>query len=392
MSSDSSSLPALLGGTPVCPDGPPDWPAEDDAVRRALDGAFRSGHWGKYHGEHVASLEAELSAYHEVPFAWTCCSGTFSVELALRALQVGADDEVILAAYDYGGNFRSVLAVGAVPVLVDIDRDNWNMAPDEVERAIGPKTRAILVSHLHGGIVAMTEIRAIAQRRGLSIVEDAAQATGAIIDGRRAGTWGDVGTLSFGGSKLLTAGRGGCLITSNQEIHHRAKLYCERGNHVFPLSELQAAVLRPQLVALDSRNCTRARRVQEILHAIRDVPGIRPLHNRLQNAEPSYYKLGFEFDSERADGLSRDRFVAAVRAEGIACDAGFRSAHVGRSPSRFRSHGPLAESERAHHGMVVLHHPVLLGDDDAVAQVSRAIEKTIRHGRELQAAAPPEAP
>jgi dTDP-4-amino-4,6-dideoxygalactose transaminase len=377
-------LPALLGGTPVRADGPPGWPEPDDAVRRALDAAYQSGSWGKYHGEDVEQLQRELAQYHAVPHVLTCSSGTFAVELALRALQIGANDEVILAAYDYGGNFRSVLAVGGKPVLIDIDPENWNMAASHIEQAIQAETRAIIVSHLHGGIVPMAPVLETARRHKVAVVEDAAQATGAMINGRRAGTWGDVGTLSFGGSKLLTAGRGGALMTSSPEIYQRARLFCERGNDVFPLSELQAAVLRPQLARLDERNRIRTERVRYLLELLREVPGLRPLRNSIPDVEPAFYKLGFQFESRAWSGLTRNRFVEALRAEGIACDAGFRSLHVGRSSSRFRRAGELDESERAHEGMVVLHHPILQRAPVDIAQIVRAIEKVRAYSRELQ--------
>src|ERR1700722_19595962 len=124
-----TSIPALLGGHPVRPGGPPAWPLADGAVGEALAAAFADGSWGKYHGPHVEALQQHLAAYHEVDFALTCGSGTFAVELALRALQVGPGDEVILAAYDYPGNFLSIHAVGAQPVLADVGPLHWNLTP-----------------------------------------------------------------------------------------------------------------------------------------------------------------------------------------------------------------------------------------------------------------------
>jgi dTDP-4-amino-4,6-dideoxygalactose transaminase len=347
----------------------------DDDVREALLEAYRTGSWGQYHGRNVEQFEQELADYHGVPHIWTCSSGTFAVELALRALPVAAGDEVIIAAYDYPGNFHSVLGIGATPVLVDIDRFNWNISAAAIEAALGNRTRAIVVSHLHGGIAPVRQILEIAHRRGISVIEDAAQATGAMIHGRRAGTWGDVGTLSFGGSKLLTAGRGGCLLTASPEVHQRAKLFCNRGNNVFPLSELQAAVLRPQLGKLDARNRVRSERVHQLGEHLRGVAGLGLLQNSVGDVQPAYYKVGFQYDPNALGGLSRDRFAEAVRVEGVACDAGFRSLHVGRSTTRFRQAGPLTEATRAHDGMVVLHHPVLLSDEQSFSQVAGAIKK-----------------
>ena len=116
------------------------------------------------------------------------------------------------------------------------------------------QTRAILVAHLHGGIVDLPRVRRIADPLGIPVIEDACQNPGATVYGRRAGTWGDVGVLSFGGSKLLTAGRGGVLLTQRQEIAERIKRYVLRGNDAYPLSEMQAAILIPQLDQLDALN------------------------------------------------------------------------------------------------------------------------------------------
>ena len=118
-------------------------------------------------------------------------------------------DEVILAAYDYPGNFLSVHAVGARPVLVDVAPGDWNLCPEKVAEAVRPQTRAVIASHLHGGLVPMARLMELAAGHGLAVIEDAAQCPGALVQGRKAGTWGDVGVLSFGGSKLLSAGRGG---------------------------------------------------------------------------------------------------------------------------------------------------------------------------------------
>ncbi len=381
MSADRD-LPALLGGEPIRPQGPPEWPGADEVVRAALEAAWRDGSWGRYHGGHVERLEQRLAAEHGVGYALTCGSGTFAVELALRALKVGPGDEVVLAAYDYPGNFLAVHAVGARPVLVDVHPDNWNLDCRRLAEAFTPATRAIIASHLHGGLVPMREVTALAAARGVRVIEDAAQAPFARVQGRRAGAWGDVGVLSFGGSKLLTAGRGGALLTPHADVHQRARLWLLRGNHICPLSELQAAVLLPQLEQLEERNRRRRCSVELLTGLLADVPGLRPLRNAAEAGEAVYYKFGLQFDAE-AFGLDRARFVAAVRAEGAALDEGFRALHAGRSPRRWRSAGPLTEAERAGAGAVVLHHPVLLGDERDVVEVAAAIRKVHAHAGRL---------
>jgi dTDP-4-amino-4,6-dideoxygalactose transaminase len=370
-------LPALLGGPAVRPDGPPPWPPPDPDVHAALAAAVAAGAWGRYHGEHVAALEAELAAAHAVPHALTCASGTLAVEVALRALRVGPGDEVVLAAYDYESNFLTVHALGAAPVLTDVHPDTWQLDPVRLEAAFTERTKAVVCSHLHGGLVPMREVTELCRERGVGVVEDAAQAPGAAVQGKPAGTWGDLGTLSFGGSKLLAAGRGGAVLTADPLLHQRAKAVLHRGRQQWAaLSELQAAALRPQLRKLPDATAVRADRVRELVAHLA-VPGLVPFPVPPDSA-PAYYKLGFRHDPG-AFGLSRDLFVKALRAEGVALDAGFAALHVGRSPSRFRAAGDLHHAAAAHAGCVVLHHPVLgLSRADA-RQVADAAGKVYRY-------------
>jgi dTDP-4-amino-4,6-dideoxygalactose transaminase len=372
-----SSL-ALLGGEPVFPDGPPPWPVDDPAVADALARACRDGSWGKYDGGHVAQLEERLGRMFDQSHVLTCGSGTFAVELALRAVQVQPGDEVVLAAYDYPGNFLSVHALGAQPILVDLDRDNWNLAPANLAEAFKSRPRALIVSHLHGGLVPMREVMQVAREHQVAVVEDAAQAPGAWVDGQPAGSWGDVSVLSFGGSKLLSAGRGGAILTRRPEVHQRARRFQNRGNLVCPLSELQAIVLGPQLDRLGERTQRRANAVAYLARHLARIPGLRLFQNRV-GGQPAYYKVGFQLD-EQAFGLSRTLLTKAMRAEGVALDEGFASLHVGRSPRRFRAAGPLTEADRAHEGCVILHHPILLGGEIDLEKVVRAFDK-VQAGR-----------
>jgi perosamine synthetase len=382
---DKNRLPAILGGEPIRPEGPPSWPPAWKEVSLAIERGFNEGTWGLYHGPNTRLLAELLASYHDVEFVELCCSGTFAIELALRSLQIGPGDEVILAGYDFIGNFNDVVAVGARPVLIDIDPQNWNLDPDLIVEAISPSTRAILVSHLHGGVVPMERVTAIAREHGLSVIEDACQMPGALIEGRRAGTWGDIGAISFGGSKLLSAGRGGALLTSSPEVKQRVQVYCNRGNHAYPLSELQATVLLPQLERLDERNRERSTAVSKLADRLRDVTGLRLLVNRVPSTFPGYYKLGVRYDPEGFSGLSREMFVQAARAEGIEFNAGFRAFHLCRSSRRFRKVGDLAVATLADANMLVLHHPVLLEGDEALDQVVGCIQKLVDWGAEITA-------
>jgi dTDP-4-amino-4,6-dideoxygalactose transaminase len=295
---------------------------------------------------------------------------------------------VVLAAYDYESNFLSVHALGATPVLIDVHPGNWQFDPAKLEAAFTERTKAVVCSHLHGGIVPMSAVMEISRRRSVSVVEDAAQAAGATVEGKPAGTWGDVGVLSFGGSKLLSAGRGGALLFGDSQQHQRAKLWLQRGLQQWaPLSELQATALRPQLGKLAATTRRRAENVWSLLAAL-STPGLVPFSNSTAGSAAAFYKLGFQYDPA-AFGLSRDLFVAALRAEGIAFDAGFRALHCGRSPSRYRAAGALAHATAAHERCVILHHPVLSLSQADVLEVAEAIAKTYRFRDALAERSPP---
>ncbi len=377
--------PACLAGTPIRPEGPPGWPVLDEAVRDALEKAYRDGTWGHYFGPNVRELEARLTAYFGTEYALPCSSGTLAVEIALRAVNVRPGDEVIMAGYDYLGNFLSIHALEAMPVLVDIAPHHWNLGVDRVADAISPRTRAILISHLHGGIVDMPALMDLAHARGIPVIEDAAQMPGASLAGKKLAGFGHVGIVSFGGSKLLSAGRGGALLTSEAKIFQKARAYVQRGNNALvPLSELQATVLLPQLTKLDERTRLRAENVGWLEDRLKHIPGLRMFANLRSDLVPGYYKLGFQFDADLF-GLSRRSLVQAIRAEGIAFDEGFSAVHVGRSPSRYKKGDDLRTSEHAHRATLVLHHPVLLGTRSDLEQVGLALEKILRFAGEIRA-------
>lgn len=374
MSPSSNQPLALTGGTPGFPEGPPVWPPVDKQIERALTEAYRDGSWGKYHGPNGQRLTAALSSRHAEHHTLLCCSGTLAVELALRGLGVGPEDEVLVAGYDFPGNFRAIECVGARPVLVDIDRDTWSFDPDTLDEAVSKTTRAVIVSHLHGGLVPMEHLMQKARQLGISVVEDACQAPGAVVDGQPAGTWGDVGALSFGGSKLLTAGRGGALITARDDVLQRAKVYANRGNDAFPLSELQAAVLLPQLEMLEERNAIRRENVDRLRRQTEDLRGLAPLVDPQKDDLASYYKLAWRFDAACFNGVTREDFIRTVQAEGIALDSGFRG-FAGRSTRRCRKVGPLVHSHEAAESTLVLHHPILLESAETIDRLADTLAK-----------------
>jgi dTDP-4-amino-4,6-dideoxygalactose transaminase len=373
----STDLPALLGGTPIRPEGPPAWPPFDEEVVEALRDAAINGAWGRYHGPYCESLKQLLTEYHDVAHCWLCSSGTAAVELALRGVGVQPGDEVILSAYDFKANFTDVLAIGAVPVLADVRPGDVQLDVERLAEVIGPKTKAVIASHLHGCAVDMPVLVEIAKTHGFAIVEDTCQSPGAMIHGRRAGTWGDVGVLSFGGSKLVAAGRGGAVLTSQPLVLERIKRHVMRGNDLSPLSELQAAAIVPQWRRLDERNDVRLNNVGLLTDILRGSGLWRRLLDR-DGVEPAFYKVGFwylpdDYLPEERNGLTRETFCHAMRAEGIAVYPGFRALHKIHASRRFRAPASLESAAIADESIVLLHHPVLLEAEDRIREVADAV-------------------
>lgn len=388
--SSPTDLPAILGGEPAFPIGPPTWPPVPwPEVEEAAGRAMRDGSWGRYHGPNCRQLTDDLAAFHSAEQVQLCSSGTVAVELALRGAKVEPGDEILLAAYDFKANFQNVLAIGATPVLVDLDPKTWQLNPALLEEACSEKTKAIIASHLHGGLVDMKAVCGFAAERNIVVIEDACQATGAMVGSRRAGMTGDVGVLSFGGSKLLTAGRGGAVLTSRADIAQRIRLYTQRGNDAYPLSELQSAVLIPQLAQLDERNETRLRNAKRLAGELKEqgspLASIAPLDDESTD-RTAFYKCGFQYTGE---SLSRDRLCSALRVDGVALDPGFRALHRTHSRRRFRSVGELPQADRADESCAMLHHPVLLEDERTLEHVVTAITRVLNHATEVAAAPEP---
>ncbi len=369
---DSFDRPAILGGEPLFPQGSPDWPGAWDEVARSVQRSLSDGSWGKYCGPNHERLESRLCEFFQVEHVILCASGTAAVELALRGAKVGSGDQVLLAGYDFKANFQNILTVGATPILSDVQTADCQLDVSQIMAGASDKSRAVIASHLHGGLVDLPRLMAWAESRGLTVIEDACQCPGAMLAGRRAGTIGDVGVLSFGGSKLLSAGRGGAVLTNRPEIAQRIRLHTQRGNEAYPLSELQAAALLPQLDCLDDFNQQRLHTVNELRDQL--PRGLSLLASKNDDT-PAFYKVGLLYDPAEFSGLSRDAFSNALRAEGIAIDAGFRALHLIHSRRRFETLGPLPHSERADTEMLVLHHPVLRASGDFTTRFVAAVER-----------------
>jgi len=377
-----SDLPAFLGGDMAFPSGP-SLPVHDPAIFRALQSSWNDASWASYDSGHVLALEKLIGEHFLSPHVLTCSSGTLGVETSLKALGIKPGDLVGMAAYEYPGNFLAIHALGAKPFLIDLDPANWQISPLAIDVAIEVGCKAVIVSHLHGGHADMKTIMAKCKIAGVGVIEDACQNPGAVVQGNSAGTWGDFGVLSFGGSKLITAGRGGAILSNKPEFAQKAKMLLLRGSKLAPLSEIQAVVLLPQLENLNKTNAFRMASVKMLQTKLHPINGIELIQASFNSDQHAFYKLGLRLNPQEF-GLDRECLVPAMQAEGIALDAGFAALHVSRSPSRWKSAGPLPEAANAHENMLVLHHPVLLQNESAMNSIAHAFEKVQSHAEKVR--------
>ncbi|WP_128970898.1 DegT/DnrJ/EryC1/StrS family aminotransferase [Bradyrhizobium tropiciagri] len=259
-----------------------------DEVAEAIRGVLESTQF--VGGEAVASFERDFAAYCQVPYARGVANGTDAIHLALRALGVGHGDEVVTTAHTFIATAAAIVAAGAQPVFVDIDPDTHTIDPRMIERALTSRTKAIVAVHLFGQPADMGPIKDIARRRGLFVIEDAAQAHGAEYQGIRTGALGDVACFSFYPGKNLGAyGDGGAVTTNSAAIAERIERLRDHGRTTHyshaevgfnsRLDALQAAVLQVKLRRLDEWNDRRRRAAEwysaELTHSGIKTPFVR---------------------------------------------------------------------------------------------------------------------
>jgi dTDP-4-amino-4,6-dideoxygalactose transaminase len=253
--------------------------------KRSVWAALESGSLAQ--GARVRQLEEEFAAFVGVPHAVATSSGTTALHLALLAAGVGEGDEVVTVPFTFIASATSVLYTGARPAFVDVRGDDFCIDPDLVEAAVTPRTRAIMPVSLYGQPADMPALAEIADRRGLTMIEDAAQAHGAAIGERRSGSWG-VGCFSFYPTKNMTTGEGGMLTTADAELAERARLLREHGMKVryhhdllgynFRMTDIHAAIGLAQLAKLPAYNARRREIAARYDAELRGVvtPEVRP--------------------------------------------------------------------------------------------------------------------
>ena len=416
---------AILGGERVRRKPFPSWPVFDQREETALLDVLRSGKWWGYsygEGAFAPGRDPEESPAHRTTefqeafarmqgalYGVACATGTAALEIALKALGVGPGDEVIVPPYSFIATATAPLMVNAVPVFCDIDPETYNMDPRSLERAITPRTKAIIPVHFAGMAADMEHILGIAKRSGLTIVEDAAHAHGAKWKEQGLGCIGDAGTFSFQASKNMTAGEGGLITTNDRDLAELFGSYLWAGRRLgrewyehfrlgwnYRLTEFQSAILLAQLQRLQEQNSRRMENARYLTAGLKDIPGIYPLAWPDYATRHSFHIYILRFREEQF-GVPRSVFLKALAGEGVPCSSGYahplyknalfleKEFYPRGCPIEcghytgtidyhdFESTCPVAE--RACREAVWLEHRQLLGEREDMDDIIRAVEK-----------------
>jgi dTDP-4-amino-4,6-dideoxygalactose transaminase len=335
---------AIHGGTPVMSAaGKGAWPDIRPADRAAVAAVLERGILGGVGAPEMTALEDEWARFVGTRHALLLNSGTAAIHAALHAVGVRPGDEVITTAYTFAGTFQPILQQGAIPVFVDIDPETFNLDVTRIESRITDRTRAILPVHIQGLPADLGPILEIARRHDLKVVEDGCQAHGATYQGRRVGSFGDVGAFSLNSSKILCGGEGGLLVTDDDEVLHRASRLRTFGEDIPELAkltgwqfrpytvhsigwnyrhqEMPAALARAQLQRLPEYIATAQANAAYLSSELARIPGLIPPFVPDDRTSVFYlYRLRFDLERWGLDvdpATVRDLLGKALLAEGV---------------------------------------------------------------------------
>lgn len=323
----------------------PPWPHFADDEIEAATHVMRSGKVNYWTGEECKAFEQEFADFIDVPYAISLANGTLALEVALRALNIGPGDDVIVPCRTFIATASSVVACGARPIVADIDLVSQNITVDTISEVMTPKTKAIIPVHLAGWPCAMDDIMDFAQEHNLKVIEDCAQAHGAKYKGQYVGSFGDAAAFSFCQDKIMTTGgEGGMLLTKDEKIWQRAWAYKDHGKNPhkafnrdgpagfrwlhesfgsnFRMTEMQAAIGREQLKKLPRWLEARKNNAKIFTKFFSNFPQLR-LTLPSVDIEHAYYKyyVFIEPDKLKSD-WNRDRILQEINATGVPCASG----------------------------------------------------------------------
>jgi dTDP-4-amino-4,6-dideoxygalactose transaminase len=346
-------------------------PAELEAVQQVVSSGWIT------QGPKVRELEAAFARLCGTAHAVATNTGTAALHVALLALGIGRDDEVITTPLSCIASANPILFQGARPVFADVDRETYNLDPADVEKRVTPRTKAILPVHLFGHPADMEALGELARRRGLTIIEDASQATGALYKGRRVGGFGHVGCFSLYANKIVTSAEGGMLVTADAALAERmaairnfGQLPGQHFQHAFlggnsKMSDLHAAIGCVQLGKLDRYIERRRQNVAELNAALAGLAG---LFERLPAERPDARAVHFAYHMLFLTASLRARAEAALHRAGIETRP-FFSLITEQAPYRALGYVPEdtpVAADLAARGLYVSNSPDLSVEDKAL--------------------------
>ncbi len=313
------------------------WPIFDQTDVDEVANVVKSGRWGNPDcGDIVARLEKEFAAFCGSNYAIACVNGSVALRIALIACGVKPGDEVIITPYTFIATASIVLEANCVPVFADIDPDTYNIDPAEIEKAITPRTKAIIPVHFAGQACDMDRIMLIAKSHGLKVIEDACHGHGAEYKGRKLGSIGDAGCFSFQSSKNLTGGEGGMVITNDQKLFDMIDSLRNVGrvkggewyeHHYlgcnYRITQLQASLLISQLKRLEEQTRRRHENGTYLNSLLDKIDGVEPLKRGKGETIHSYHIYIFKYDKSKFNNLPKPEFAKMLAAEGVPCFMGY---------------------------------------------------------------------
>ncbi|RST12896.1 DegT/DnrJ/EryC1/StrS family aminotransferase [Streptomyces sp. WAC05374] len=417
---------AISGGPRLTEREWPRWPQPGERALKSLEDVLTSGRWTiscAYQGRqsYERQFAAAFADYCRSAMCVPVATGTASLAIALEACGVGAGDEVIVPGLSWVASASAVLGINAVPVLVDVDPATYCLDPAAVESAITERTRAITVVHAYSAVADLDSLLDIAQRHGLPLIEDCAHAHGAGYGDWPVGAFGAAGVFSMQGSKLLTCGEGGALVTDDAEIANRAEhlradgrvlrrepvgvgeMELEETGRLMGsnacLSEFHAAVLLDQLALLDGQNARRVRAADHLTGRLADM-GMTVQDTSPGTTARAYYRYMVRLPDEVLAVAPVERIARALTAElGFPVMLTHRPLndnplHRPASRRRFATDTRYLErvdparfdlpvAKRVHESVVSFGHEVLLAPLDAIDDIARAFRKVMDNVREI---------
>ncbi len=340
-SRDTADKLALLGGTPVRGNKKwqswPQWNAEKFNPR--MNEVMSSGVWSR--SRKVAEFEKRWAEMHGSKHCLSTVNGTNALSAAWMQSDIGPGDEVICSPYTFSASIFGILYKGAMPVWADIDPETFQIDPEQIRKKITPRTKGILPVHICGYPSDMPAIMKIAEEHNLFVVEDACQAHLAEIGGKRVGTFGNAGCFSFQTSKNLAIGESGGILTDDTDYYHRLYSYHNFGYasgsvsgqissitalilaNKIRMAEYQAVIGLCQLEKLEEQHKIRNENGAYLNEKLAAYPGITPVKLHKGATAASYYIYAMVYNRDYFGGLPRERFIEALKAEGVPVGTGY---------------------------------------------------------------------